>query len=96
MNLSTSTGKQKIEKGEILVTPMTNPKYLPAIHKSSAIITDQGGTLCHAAIVAREFNIPCIVGTKIATQALHDGDLVEVDATKGMIKILSRKKGFKK
>ena len=86
----------KIKKGDILVTQMTNPKYLSAILKSAAVITDQGGTLCHAAIVAREFNIPCIVGTKIATQALHDGDLVEVDATKGRVKILSRKKGFKK
>jgi phosphohistidine swiveling domain-containing protein len=76
----------KFQKGEILVTPMTNPTYLPAIQKSSAIITDEGGLLCHAAIVSRELKIPCIIGTKIATKVLKDGDLVEVDANKGVIR----------
>ncbi|GAG22226.1 unnamed protein product, partial [marine sediment metagenome] len=51
-------------------------------------ITDGGGTLCHAAIVAREMKIPCIVGTKIATRVLKDGDLVEVDADKGIVRKL--------
>lgn len=80
----------KIKKGEILVAPKTTPKYVPAMEKAIAIITDEGGLLSHAAIVSRELGIPCIVGTKIATQVLRDGDLVEVDANKGMAKILKR------
>jgi pyruvate,water dikinase len=56
--------------------------------KAVAIVTDEGGVLCHAAIISRELNIPCVVGTKIATQSLSDGDLVEVDAYKGVIKKL--------
>lgn len=79
---------KKINKGDILVAPMTNPDYTPVIPKVSAIITDQGGLLCHAAIIAREFNIPCIIGTKIATQVLKDGDQVEVDAENGVVRIL--------
>jgi pyruvate,water dikinase len=67
---------------------MTRPEYMPAILKAAAIIADEGGITCHAAIVSRELGIPCIVGTKIATQALKDGDLVEVDADKGIVKIL--------
>lgn len=73
--------------GDILVTAMTSPDYMFAVRKSAAIITDEGGLTCHAAIVARELGIPCIVGTKIATQVLRDGDQVEVDATRGVVKI---------
>jgi pyruvate,water dikinase len=80
------------KEGEILVTPMTNPSFVPAMRKAAAIITDDGGLLCHAAIVSREMKKPCIIGTKIATQVLKDGDLVEVDAEKGIVKILERKK----
>lgn len=76
--------------GEILVTGMTRPEFVPLMKKASAIITDEGGITCHAAIVARELKIPCIIGTKIATQVLHDGDLVEVDADKGIVKILKK------
>lgn len=79
---------KKMEKNEILVTLMTTPDYAEAIAKAKAIITDEGGLLCHAAIIAREFNIPCIIGTKIATKVLKDGDLVEVDANKGIVKII--------
>jgi phosphohistidine swiveling domain-containing protein len=78
--------------GEILVSPMTMPDFVPAIQKATAIITDEGGITCHAAIVAREFNIPCVVGTKIATDVLNNGDNVEVDATRGIVTILSRSK----
>ena len=78
----------KMKNGNILVAPMTSPWYLPAIKKATAIITDEGGVTCHAAIVSRELNIPCIIGTKIATQVLKDGDLVEVDANKGDVKLL--------
>ncbi len=78
----------KFMKGEILVSISTNPSLIAAINKASAIITDTGGVTCHAAIVARELKIPCIIGTKIATKVLKDGDLVEVDANKGIIKKL--------
>ncbi len=74
--------------GEILVTQMTDPDCIVAIRKARAIITDEGGITCHAAIVSRELRIPCVVGTKIATKVLKDGDRVEVDATKGVIKKL--------
>jgi len=76
----------KLKKGEILVAAMTSPDYITAIKKASAIITDEGGMTCHAAIVSRELKIPCIVATKIATQILRDGDLVEVDAEKGIVR----------
>jgi len=61
---------------------------MPAIRRCAAIITDAGGITSHAAIVSREFKIPCIVNTKIATQVLKDGDMVEVNANKGVVKIL--------
>jgi len=80
------------KKDYILVTTMTTPDLMPAIKKSLAIITDEGGLTCHAAIVARELDKPCIVGTKIATKVLRSGDLVEVDADKGLIKIIKKKK----
>ncbi|MCX6745156.1 MAG: PEP-utilizing enzyme [Candidatus Parcubacteria bacterium] len=79
----------KIKAGEILVAPMTTPLFLPAIKKASAMVTDEGGITCHAAIVARELKKPCIIGTKIATRLLKDGDLVEVDADNGIVKILN-------
>jgi len=79
-----------LQKGEVLVSPMTTPDFVPAMERSSAIVTDEGGITCHAAIVSREFKIPCIVGTKFATEILHDGDLVEVDAYEGTVKILKK------
>lgn len=79
----------KVKKGDILVTGMTSSKYMPAIRSSAAIITDDGGLTCHAAIIARELKKPCIIGTKIATKVLRDGDLVEVDANQGIIKIIN-------
>ena len=78
----------KVKKGDVLVSAMTRPDYVMAIKRASAIITDEGGLLCHAAIVSREMNKPCIVGTKNATQVLKDGDKVRVDANKGIINIL--------
>jgi phosphoenolpyruvate synthase/pyruvate phosphate dikinase len=75
-----------IKEGEILVTSMTTPEYLPAMKKAAAFVTDEGGITCHAAIVAREMKKPCIIGTKIATKWLKDGDLVEVDADKGIVR----------
>lgn len=84
-------GKSFFKKGEILVAPMTSPEYIFIMKKSSAIITDNGGITSHAAIVSRELNKPCLVGTRIATQVLRDGDLVEVDAVKGVVKIITNK-----
>jgi len=81
---------KNLKLGEILVSSMT-PEYVPAMKKAAAIITDEGGITCHAAIVSREMKKPCIIGTKIATKALKDGDLVEVDADKGTVRILKRK-----
>lgn len=78
----------KFEKGEILVSVSTSPIYLSLMQKAAAIITDEGGLVCHAAILSRELKIPCIIGTKIATKILKDGDLVEVDAEKGIVKKL--------
>ncbi len=76
--------------GEIVVSPMTTPDFLPAMQKGAAIITDEGGIMCHAAIVAREMGKPCIIGTKFATRVLHDGDMVEVDADNGIVRIIKR------
>ncbi len=80
----------KMKKGDILASPMTTPDFIVVLRKSSAIITDEGGMTCHAAIVSRELKIPCIVGTKIATKVLKDGDLVGVDANKGIVRILKK------
>ena len=77
-----------LKDGEILVSPMTIPDFLPAMKKAAAFVTDEGGILCHAAIVAREMQKPCIVGTKFATKIFKDGDLVEVDANKGLVTLL--------
>lgn len=76
----------KVKKGDILVSSDTTPDFVPVFSKVSAIITDEGGVICHAAIVAREMKIPCVVGTKIATKILKDNDLIEIDAEKGIIK----------
>jgi len=80
----------KFAEGNILVSFSTNPSLVPAMNKAAAIITNTGGVTCHAAIVSRELKTPCITGTKIATKVLRDGDLVEVDANKGIVKILKR------
>ncbi len=77
-----------IQSGDILVTEMTTPEFVPAMKKAAAIVTDEGGITCHAAIVSRELQKPCIVGTKIATQVLKDGDIVEVNADKGVVRVL--------
>ena len=69
---------------------MTRPEFVPLMRKAKAIITDEGGITCHAAIISRELKILCIIGTKTATRLLKDGDLVEVDANTGVVKILKR------
>jgi len=73
-------------EGDILVASMTDPRYVPAMKKAGAIITDEGGVTCHAAIVSRELKKPCVMATKIASRVLKDGDEVEVDAERGEIR----------
>lgn len=76
----------KVEDGDILVSVATHPALLPAMKRAAAFVTDAGGITSHAAIVARELKKPCIIGTKIATKVLRDGDLVELDTKKGDIR----------
>ncbi|MCX6799226.1 MAG: PEP-utilizing enzyme, partial [Candidatus Diapherotrites archaeon] len=80
----------KMNKGDILVSMSTEPDMLPAMGKAAAIVTDTGGITCHAAIIARELKIPTLVGTKFASKVLHDNDLVEVDAGKGLARVLEK------
>lgn len=80
--------EKSFRKGDILVTASTDPSLVLLMRKSGAILTAQGGITSHAAIVSREYKIPCIVGMKSVMQFIKDGDLVEVDAEKGIIKIL--------
>jgi len=79
----------KFKDGQILVSIVTDPSLLPIMKKAAAFVTNQGGLTCHAAIVAREMKTPCVIGTKIATQVLKDGDKVEVDAENGLVKKLN-------
>jgi phosphoenolpyruvate synthase/pyruvate phosphate dikinase len=81
----------RMKKGDILVADTTSPEYMPACKKASAIITNQGGLMSHAAIVARELGIPCIVGLGDATQHIQTGDEIEVDADKGLVRILNKR-----
>jgi phosphohistidine swiveling domain-containing protein len=83
---------QRMKKGEVLVSGTTGPELILACKKAGAIITEEGGIASHAAIVSRELGIPSVIGTKIATKVLNDGDLVEVDANKGIIKIIKKAK----
>jgi pyruvate,water dikinase len=76
---------EKVQAGDVLVTVMTAPDMVPAMKRAVAIITDEGGLTCHAAIVARELGIPCVVGTREATRKLKDGALVTVDGEKGQV-----------
>ncbi|MDI6591744.1 MAG: PEP-utilizing enzyme [Patescibacteria group bacterium] len=78
----------KMEEGDILVSILTNPHYLPAILKAKAIVTDIGGILSHHAIVAREMGIPCVVGTNEATKKLKDNMEVIVDGEKGEVIVI--------
>ncbi|MBI4053800.1 MAG: hypothetical protein HY397_00545 [Candidatus Doudnabacteria bacterium] len=84
--LDPQSATKLFKKGEILVTGMTRPEYLPLIRKCAAFVTDAGGMLSHAAITARELEKPCVVGTMVATKIFKTGDLVEVDATAGRIR----------
>ena len=80
----------KMNAGDVLVANATNPDVVVAMKKASAIVTNTGGITCHAAIVSRELGIPCVTGTKVATDVLKDGDVVEVDAGAGVVRLVSR------
>lgn len=82
---------KEMKTGDILVAETTSPEIMSACKKASAILTNQGGLLSHAAIVSRELNIPCIVGLGNITHLVKDGDLLEVDANNGTVKILKKK-----
>ncbi len=86
--VKSATEVSKVNPGDILVAVMTRPDYVTAMKKAAAIVTNEGGITSHAAIVSRELGIPCIIGTKIATEVLRDGDLVEVNANHGWVRKL--------
>lgn len=73
----------KVKNNDILIAPMTTPWYLPAMKRAAGFITDEGGLISHAAIIARELKKPCLVGTRVATKIFKDGDLVRLDAKRG-------------
>jgi pyruvate,water dikinase len=75
----------KVQPGEVLVTPMTTPDMVPAMTRAAAIVTDEGGMTCHAAIVSRELGVPCVVGTREATKILKDGHMITVDGKIGTV-----------
>jgi excisionase family DNA binding protein len=86
----TTDSASKIKKGQILVTGMTTPDYVPAMKKAAGLVTDEGGITCHAAIVSRELQIPCIISTKTATRLIKTGDIIEVLANHGVVRILKK------
>ena len=81
--------QDRVQPGDVLITNMTTPDFLPSMKRAVGFVTDEGGITCHAAIVAREMKKPCIIGTKTATTSFKDGDRIEVDADMGIIRLLS-------
>ncbi len=83
--LSSPEEGERLVAGEILVAPMTSPDWVPTIRRAAALVTDGGGMTCHAAIVARELGVPCVVGARTATTVLRDGEIVTVDGAAGTV-----------
>ena len=77
----------RLQQGDVLVCVGTTPTWTPAFTKISACVCDGGGTLTHASVVSREYRVPCVVGTGLATQAIKDGDEVTVDGDKGLVTV---------
>ena len=75
----------RVKKGDVLVTEMTSPDFVPAMKRAVAIVTNSGGSTCHAAIVSRELGVPCIVGTRTATTTLREDQVITVDAKRGVV-----------
>jgi pyruvate,water dikinase len=80
-----------VRRDDILVATMTFPNYVPAMEKAAGFITDEGGILCHAAIIAREMKKPCVIATKYATKIIKSGDKIRLDADTGTITVLAKK-----
>ena len=80
----------KVKRGDILVTQFTTPDFVPAMERAAAIVADQGGVSSHAAIVSRELGVPCVIATQNGTRIIHDNDLLEIDARKGIVRIIKR------
>ena len=90
-----NTKTERFEEGQILVTSMTRPDFMHMMRRAKAVITDEGGITCHAAIVSRELQLPCIIGTKVATKKLQSGDVVEINFQDGTVKIVEKKESEK-
>jgi pyruvate,water dikinase len=78
----------KVEEGDVLICPVTAPSWAPVFPKIKAAVCDVGGLMAHAAIVAREYGLPCVVGTGIGTKTIETGQTVEVDGTNGTIRVI--------
>jgi pyruvate,water dikinase len=79
---------QRLQVGEVLVCPATDPNWAPVFAVAAALVTDTGGSLCHGAVLAREYRLPAVVGTHVGTTRLRTGQLVEVDGLMGSIRLL--------
>ncbi|MEM8607863.1 MAG: PEP/pyruvate-binding domain-containing protein [Myxococcota bacterium] len=88
--LSSDPTGYTIDDGDVLVSIQSNPGLMPLLQRAGAIVTDDGGVACHAGIICRELKVPTLIGTGRATSTIHDGDLVEVDATRQLVRILER------
>lgn len=86
--LKSAQDQEGVLEGDVLIVPMTTPDFLPSLQKAAAFVTDEGGVICHAAIIARELKKPCVIGTKRATALFADGDLVEVDGFTGIVRLV--------
>jgi len=82
-----------LKEGEIMVAPTTNPSWAPVFTKIKAAVTDIGGLTSHAAIVSREYGLPSVTGTGVATSVIKTGDIIKVDGTTGIVMIVKRAKG---
>ena len=86
--VNNSKDLEKFKEGDVLVSFATSPELVPAMKKASAIVTNSGGVTCHVVVVSRELKVPCLIGVRGVTQLVKDNNLVEVDATIGIIKKL--------
>jgi len=89
--ISSLADAERLHPGDVLVTQTTSPPWTPFFQVAAAVVTDVGGSLSHCAIVAREYMIPAVVGTKVGTSVIRDGQLVEVDGTEGVVRIVEER-----
>lgn len=88
--LATLADAERLQPGEVLVAPTTSQPWMPLFATAAGLVTETGGVLCHAAVVAREYRLPAVVGVPAATRTLHEGQLVEVDGDRGLVRLLDR------